>query len=127
MSISSGVAPAISIAATVATAVCETVTTVQPGPTPSARNASASAEPGREFRLEGATFGAEDVPTGAEGARHRRIDLGLQRAIAGAGIGLRHGDGGRVHVGTSEIRSQPRAIPVERTPDAVLQRHHRCP
>ena len=43
MSISTGVAPTISMAATVATAVCETVATAQPGPTPSARNASASA------------------------------------------------------------------------------------
>ena len=43
MSISSGVAPAISIAATVATAVCDTVTTVAPGPMSSARNARASA------------------------------------------------------------------------------------
>ena len=43
MSISTGVAPTISIAATVATAVCDTVTTLVPGPTPSARSASASA------------------------------------------------------------------------------------
>ena len=43
MSSSSGVAPAISIAATVATAVCETVTTVEPSPMPRPRRISASA------------------------------------------------------------------------------------
>lgn len=43
MSSSSGVAPAISTAATVATAVCDTVATVAPGPTSNARSANASA------------------------------------------------------------------------------------
>jgi hypothetical protein len=43
MSISSEVAPTISIAATVATAVWDTVTTVLPGPISSARNARAIA------------------------------------------------------------------------------------
>ena len=43
MSSSSGVAPTISIAATVATAVWDTVTTVAPAPMPSPRSASVSA------------------------------------------------------------------------------------
>ena len=43
MSTSSGVAPVISMAATVATAVWETVTTVLPGPMPMPRSVSASA------------------------------------------------------------------------------------
>ncbi len=43
MSSSSGVAPTISIAATVATAVCDTVATVMPGPMPRPRRISISA------------------------------------------------------------------------------------
>ena len=43
MSTSTGVAPASSMAATVATAVCETVKTGRPGPMPQARSARSSA------------------------------------------------------------------------------------
>ncbi len=43
ISISTGIAPARSIAATVATAVCDTVNTRSPAPMPQARTASSSA------------------------------------------------------------------------------------
>ena len=88
MSISSGMAPAISIAATVATAVCETVTTVAAGPDAQraqrqrqrigavgAPDRMRRAQPRRELRLERAPLGAEDVPARVQRARHRRVDL----------------------------------------------------
>ena len=50
------------------------------------------AQPGGELGLERAHLLAEDVPAGLQHPRHGGIDLALQGAIAGAGIGLRHGD-----------------------------------
>ena len=101
MSISTGVAPAISMAATVATAVCETVATASPVADAEAAQGQrqrvgavgdadgvADADVGGEFRFEGRDLLAEDVPAAVERARHRRVDLRLAGAVAGAGIGL---------------------------------------
>ena len=55
-----------------------------------AADRAGAAHPRRILGLERPPFGAEDVPAGGQGTRHRRVDLGLQGAVAGAGVGLRN-------------------------------------
>ena len=78
MSISTGTAPAISMAATVATAVCDTVATAQPGPMPRPRNASASAS----VPLPQPTACA--VPSQAANSASNAAPLGAEHIPAGA-------------------------------------------
>ncbi len=46
-------------------------------------------QPGSELGFEGAQFVAENVPAGRQRTRNSVINLLLQGAIAGAGVGLR--------------------------------------
>ena len=48
----------------------------------------AGTQPRGEFGLEGFDFLAEDVPAGVQRARDGGINFGLERAVAGARIGL---------------------------------------
>ena len=103
MSISTGFAPAISIAATVATAVCDTVTTAHParyrGPQRQRHRVRAVAAAHRVRRtpsqaanscLERPPSCAEDIPARSQRARDRGVDFRRMCAVAGAGVGLWH-------------------------------------
>ena len=94
MSTSTGTAPVASIAAIVATAVCETVNTASPVPTPRARSASSkasvplptptqSAAPriGGELRLECVDLRAKDVRPALQHAVDGDIDLRPSRSV----------------------------------------------
>ena len=126
MSTSTGVAPASSIAATVATAVWLTVKTASPGPMPAARSASTSAsvplatpiacggaDELRELALERRDRGPEDVAPALQGLAHRRLDLVAVGEKAGVRIGwsdglARHG------ASTSEVVREMLAVERQR-------------
>ena len=75
------------------------------------------AEKGSELGLEGASLAAEDVPAGIQRAGHCRVDLGLQCAVAGAGIGLRddgHGNALQIVDSRPRYQSSDRAMPSSR-------------